>query len=398
MIESVETAKGHADRSNKEANRARDEADRAAGEVTKAAAHVVTAEEHADRADTEANRAKSEADRAKIEADKLGNTNALAGTIDRIEDNDVHFKGKIGARSLNLHNDAKGEGTQPVDQVWNQWRAQDSKVTAWEQWIRAGSKRMDYYVFTSTDPETWPEGRSNSKGNHTFYGDVLFAGGNVEMHGNLYVNAVDSKNTVALTNVGASFRAKTQGGGWSQWTGSQSPDVQHDIEGQGDTSYLLERATIWGKEHLYGKCLYNNGTGANFFIRHYLRNAYFDVCSDGSLKSSTGWYIPSDGNLFIKKYDSYIDTWVNRRLGEHAYTKSEVNSLISSNKQGANSVYWGPSRSVARKYYRSQEILAGGGEAMTGMVFDEQNIVSGVRFCALWITFHDGTKRIVASQ
>ncbi|AGY36941.1 tail fiber protein [Erwinia phage FE44] len=336
MTASVAEAKKQADRSNSEANRARDEANRAAGEVTKAAAevakaaaHVETAKGHADRANTEANRSKGEADRAKSEADKLGSMNALAGAIESVSGNDVRFKGKVSGRSLTLHNDAKGAGTQPVDQVWNQWRGQDSKETVWEQWIQAGTKRMDYYVFTNTDPATWPEGRSNSKGHHNFYGDVLFAGGNVEMQGNLKVNAVESRHNVFISDQAASFKSNTHGGGWNQWTSSLTPDLQHDIAGQGDVAYLLERATIWGKEHLYAKCLYNNGTGANFFIRQYLRGTYFDLRSDGVLSCSSGWNIPPDGNLYIKKYNSYIDAWVNNRLSEHAYNKSETNNLVN---------------------------------------------------------------------
>ncbi|QHI00822.1 tail fibers protein [Escherichia phage vB_EcoP_PHB20] len=348
MIASVAEAEKQADRADSEANRARDEADRAAGEVTKAAAevakaaaHVETAKGHADRANTEANRSKGEADRAKSEADKLGNMNSLAGAIDRVEDLDVYFKRKVSGKDFTLRNDAKGADTKPVELVWTQWRGEGSKETVWEQWIQAGPKRMDYYTFINTDPATWPDGRSNSKGKHTFFGDVLLAGGNVEMHGNLKVNAVESKNTVSLTNEGASFRAKTQGGGWSQWTGSLSPDVQHDIAGQGDINYLLERATIWGKEHLYAKCLYNNGTGVNFFIRHYLRGTHFDYRSDGTLLSSTGWYIPPDGNLYIKKYNEYIDAWVNKRLDEHAYNKSTADGLYIRKNAGWSEVWKG---------------------------------------------------------
>lgn len=53
---------------------------------------------------TNANRATAEADRAKTEADKLGNWNALAGTIDVVNGNNVHWKAqhffKHGIRSV----------------------------------------------------------------------------------------------------------------------------------------------------------------------------------------------------------------------------------------------------------------------------------------------------------
>lgn len=161
--------------------------------------------------------AEQQADRAEREADKLGNWNALAGAIDRIEVDDVHFKGRVGARSLTLHNDAKGAGTQPVDQVWNQYRSQNSKQTLWEQWIQAGSKRMDYYSFTNYDPETWPEGRSNGKGRHTFYGDAKFTAsgsfeGGVSIGGVLNVNGEVRTLNSALQNDG-DIRGGRWGGG-----------------------------------------------------------------------------------------------------------------------------------------------------------------------------------------
>lgn len=97
---SVAEAKKQADRSNSEANRARDAANRASGEVTKAAAevakaaaHVETAKGHADQANSEANRSKGEADRAKREADKLGNWNALAGTVQDVAGENVAWHG-----------------------------------------------------------------------------------------------------------------------------------------------------------------------------------------------------------------------------------------------------------------------------------------------------------------
>ncbi|QXV76844.1 tail fiber protein [Escherichia phage CarlSpitteler] len=325
MTASVAEAKKQADRSNSEANRARDEANRAAGEVTKAAAevakaaaHVETAKGHADRANTEANRSKSEADRAKTEADKLGNMNSLAEAIDRVEAPDVYFKRNViaGHRletsgGSHLHpNEIKLVNNKSPDQhfIVQAWGTGDPNNRAQVFEVKDNLGQYAFYIQRQkkTD-QTWQ----------------------MSVNGSLSCQIVNSNLGIESTNEKATVKFKTWGGGWDQWTGVGVPNVQHDIAGQGDVAYLLERATIWGKEHLYAKALYNNGNGASFFIRHYLRGAYFDLRSDGTLISSTGWNIPADGNLYIRKYGLYIDAWVNKRLGEHAYNKSETDNLVN---------------------------------------------------------------------
>ncbi|ACF15770.1 gp17 [Escherichia phage BA14] len=325
MTASVAEAKKQADRSNSEANRARDEANRAAGEVTKAAAevakaaaHVATAKGHADRANTEANRSKGEADRAKAEADKLGNMNGLAETVEKVDAPDVYFKRNViaGHRletkgGSHLHpNELKLVNTKSPDQhfIVQAWGTGDPNNRAQVFELRDNLGPYAFYIqrMKKTD-QTWQ----------------------MSVNGTVSCVSVEAGKGFISKDSTGSIQMKTWGGSWNQWTSNAVPDIQHDIEAQHDAAYLLERATIWGKEHLYAKCLYNNGGGANFFIRHYLRGTYFDFRSDGTLSGSTGWYIPPDGNLYIKKYGLYIDTWVNNRLGEHAYNKGEVNNLVN---------------------------------------------------------------------
>lgn len=61
-------------------------------------------------------------------------------------------------------------------------------------------------------------------------------------------------------------------------------------------------------------------------------------------------------------------------------------------------VYWGPARYVGRSHGYYQEFLAGWGESCDGLVVGSTNLVDGVRFRALWVKYHNGTTRIVASQ
>ncbi|WAK44890.1 putative tail fiber protein [Erwinia phage pEa_SNUABM_57] len=74
---------------------------------TNAKTSETDAKAHADRSNTEANRSKAEADRAKKEADKLGNMNELSGTIEKVEGDNVRWKGshwwRGGVNATNLY-------------------------------------------------------------------------------------------------------------------------------------------------------------------------------------------------------------------------------------------------------------------------------------------------------
>ncbi|ATW57755.1 tail fiber protein [Escherichia phage EG1] len=356
MIASVAEAEKQADRADSEANRARDEANRAAGEVTKAAAevakaaaHVETAKGHADRANTEANRSKGEADRAKSEADKLGNMNSLAGAIDRVEDSDVYFKGKVGSRVLTLHNDAKGADTQPVDLVWNQWRGQNAKDTVWEQWIQAGTKRMDFYVFNNTDPATWPEGRSNGHGRHDFYGgfhshhDSRFYQ-NVSMDGYLrvskYIRTDERFYTESTYGSGAFANQLNNNAPYSQsLPGNQDGNVyypmikQYGRRSNGYPAAFSIGMVSKGNNNFHEGIIQLKGDGTN---EHALT-----ITIHGQLSSNKGWFIPPDGNLYINKYNSYIDAWVNKRLDEHIYNKSTADGRYIRKNAGWSEVWKG---------------------------------------------------------
>lgn len=165
--------------------------DRAAAYQSKEAAQraqlaAETAQRHAANsqaaAATSASDSKKEADRAKTEADKLGNMNALAGTIDSISGVNVAFKGRVEAKSTLSTTDAlkvvepasQGPGlSQDMTYVQNLWRASAEPKGVVEEVLNYGSKRNDIYQFNWDDPATWPDGRSNGKGVHYFYGKLV---------------------------------------------------------------------------------------------------------------------------------------------------------------------------------------------------------------------------------
>lgn len=313
MTASVEAAKGHADRSNKEADRARDEANRAAGEVTKAAAevakaaaHVETAKGHANRANTEAERSKSEADRAKAEADKLGNMNSLAGTIESIGSNgkDINFKGGVNGNTM-LAKDSIHAGVQPNTAFLNdntlRLRNRDHKERAWDIFV-------------------W--------GNNTGRGNVLEFGSNYGKGYGMYLQFGGADSQDSHLQINGSLTTKTN------FNADGSIDARGVLQTRSQNLLMINSA----RRHIQMKTsdsytdgyLYKDpGAGAWRLNFGQASNMEYTFASNGHLTSNSGWNIPPDGNLYIEKYNMYIDAWVNKRLGEHAYNKTEANNLVN---------------------------------------------------------------------
>ncbi|ATW58399.1 tail fiber protein [Salmonella phage BSP161] len=358
MTASVAEAKKQADRSNSEANRARDEANRAAGEVTKAAAevakaaaHVETAKGHADRANTEADRSKGEADRAKSEADKLGNMNDLAGTIESIGSNgkDINFKGGVNGNTILAKNSVHA-GVQPNTAFFNdntlRLRNRDHKERAWDIFV-------------------W--------GNDSGRGNVLEFGTNYGKGYGMYLQFANGDSQDSQLQVNGAIAAKT------------------DISGRGITANgeLITRSSVLklinsGRRHIQfmtndsytdGYIYKDPGAGVWRLNFGQAANMEYTFASNGHLTSNSGWNIPPDGNLYIKKYNTYIDAWVNNRLSEHAYNKGEVNNLVN----GRLTAGQGDGRYV-RKNAGWTEVWKGtaGGTVSVGLSQD-------VRWRTIWI-------------
>lgn len=336
MTASVEAAKGHADRSNKEANRARDEANRAAGEVTKAAAevakaaaHVATAKGHADRSNTEANRSKSEADRAKTEADKLGNMNDFAGTVESIGSNgkDVNFKGGVNGHTI-LAKDSVHAGVQPNTAFFNdstlRLRNRDHKERAWDIFV-------------------W--------GNDSGRGNVLEFGSNYGKGYGMYLQFERQDSADSLLQLNGSMTAKTDVRANRRFYTESTYGAgghAHQLNVNGVYSNLLpgnqDGNTYYPLIKQYGRR--SNGYPTSFSMgmvsagSNNFHTVALQIMGDGGINrvfsfdihgelNAGAWRIPSDGNLFISKYNMYIDAWVNKRLSEHAYNKGEVNNLVN---------------------------------------------------------------------
>lgn len=113
---------------------------------------------------------------------------------------------------------------------------------------------------------------------------------------------------------------------------------------------------------------------------------------DGKLVTPGGITIGNGANLIMDNATIMADG----NISGGAYGNILLTDFLR--KNWLADVYWGPARFVARTQSQYQEFLAGWGESMDGMVMGKANSVDGVRFRALWVSYHDGTKRIVASQ
>ena len=78
------------------------------------------------------------------------------------------------------------------------------------------------------------------------------------------------------------------------------------------------------------------------------------------------------------------------------YGNKYLDDFIRENWVG--DVYWGPSRWVAHNAGQYHDNVAGWGEGCAGVSINNNGTVAGVAFRALWVAFHNGVKRIVASQ
>lgn len=106
----------------------------------------------------------------------------------------------------------------------------------------------------------------------------------------------------------------------------------------------------------------------------------------GTITVGGGKNIVMGNATLFSNGDIYGQAWGGNNLGDYL----RANYIADT--------YWGPARFVARNRGQYQEFLAGWGESCDGLVMGATNLVGGVRFRALWVSYHNGTKRIVASQ
>ena len=366
MTASVAEAKKQADRSNSEANRARDEANRSAGEVTKAAAevakaaaHVGTAKGHADRANTEANRSKGEADRAKAEADKLGNMNGLAGTVERVQGGSVFWKGEgswVGGPVYRL----------PTNHAFR------FRMGIWEE----GDFLKSDFAMDRPDGIGFIEYSADKTGQHRHQmrlNQLTIAGGVLESDADGLISHAfaDQYNTKApffqqihvqsLSSYHPIIKQRTYQSG--RWAGCWSIGT---LLTETHPSFHIHM-----KDEGVGNKLWTFNTNGDF-------RAPGEIWADGGRVVVRNGSLNPEGRVWGTAYDTgYLDDWIRRHW--------------------PGDVYWGPQRWV-QKWGGYADLVAGAGEACSGVTADGSGNVAGAFFRALWLGYHNGNKRLVASQ
>ena len=130
----------------------------------------------------------------------------------------------------------------------------------------------------------------------------------------------------------------------------------------------------------------NTEEGGNSLVWTYTWDGHLDAPTSRDFRvSGDGRHVVTGGSL-----DKNGKVW------GLAYGGKYLDDFIRENWVG--DVYWGASRYVAHNAGQFHDIIGGWGEGCTGVSIHNNGTVAGVTFRALWIAFHDGKKRIVASQ
>lgn len=126
--------------------------------------------------------------------------------------------------------------------------------------------------------------------------------------------------------------------------------------------------------------------GGNSLVWTYTWDGHLDAPTSRDFRAS------GDGRHVVQggSFDKGGRVW-----GTH-YGNKFLDDFIRENWIG--DVYWGPSRWVAHNAGQYHDNVAGWGEGCAGVTIHNNGTVAGVAFRALWVAFHDGKKRIVASQ
>lgn len=323
----------------------------------------VNAENSATASANSASLAEQQADRAEREADKLGNWNDLAGAIDKVVDVDVYFKGILFCR----------------------------------QGIQVWSKTIQGDIYRSG---LWRDGAGN-----LFYDFVLERGAGTgrafstlvyEAGGSNYTK-FDSR-TYHVRDIQTDWRGdRTHAGQWNEsaplW--GTVPDgarneyfpliKQRSYQSGADAKAWHQGILVQGD----GKNVWNimfTDEGGNIRVWTFDGDGSFwspmDINASrqvisGSFRTHGGSTLNGEGRVYGSAYDGgYLDDWVRRHF--------------------IGDVYLGPQ--VWNQYGGGyHDIKAPSGHVQTGTTVSNGG-VAGIFVRPVWLGFHNGTKRIIASQ
>ncbi|QOV06366.1 hypothetical protein [Escherichia phage JB01] len=331
----------------------------AGNSATAAHQSEVNAENSATASANSAHLAEQQADRAEREADKLGNWNALAGTVESVQGDSVFWKGGgywVGGPAYRL----------PTNHAFR------FRMGIWEE----GDFLKSDFAMDRPDGIGFIGYAADKTGQHRHQirlNQLTIAGGVVESDADgLIAHAFADQYTTK-----APFFQQIH----VQSTSSYHPIIKQRTYQSGRWAGCWSIGTLLTGAHPSFH-IHMKDEGISDKLWTFNTNGDFrapgEIWADGGRVAVRNGSFDPEGRVWGTAYDTgYLDDWIRRHW--------------------PGDVYWGPQRWV-QKWGGYADIVAGAGEACSGVTADGSGNVAGAFFRALWLGYHNGTKRLVASQ
>lgn len=331
----------------------------AGNSATAAHQSEVNAENSATASANSAHLAEQQADRAEREADKLGNWNALAGTVESVQGDSVFWKGGgywVGGPAYRL----------PTNHAFR------FRMGIWEE----GDFLKSDFAMDRPDGIRFIGYAADKTGQHRHQirlNQLTIAGGVVESDADgLIAHAFADQYTTK-----APFFQQIH----VQSTSSYHPIIKQRTYQSGRWAGCWSIGTLLTGAHPSFH-IHMKDEGISDKLWTFNTNGDFrapgEIWADGGRVAVRNGSFDPEGRVWGTAYDTgYLDDWIRRHW--------------------PGDVYWGPQRWV-QKWRGYADIVAGDGEACSGVTADGRGHVAGAFFRALWLGYHNGTKRLVASQ
>lgn len=331
----------------------------AGNSATAAHQSEVNAENSATASANSAHLAEQQADRAEREADKLGNWNALAGTVESVQGDSVFWKGGgywVGGPEYRL----------PTNHAFR------FRMGIWEE----GDFLKSDFAMDRPDSIGFIGYAADKTGQHRHQirlNQLTIAGGVVESDADgLIAHAFADQYTTK-----APFFQQIH----VQSTSSYHPIIKQRTYQSGRWAGCWSIGTLLTGAHPSFH-IHMKDEGISDKLWTFNTNGDFrapgEIWADGGRVAVRNGSFDPEGRVWGTAYDTgYLDDWIRRHW--------------------PGDVYWGPQRWV-QKWGGYADIVAGAGEACSGVTADGRGNVAGAFFRALWLGYHNGTKRLVASQ
>lgn len=311
----------------------------------------------------QANRATSEADRAKTEADKLGNWNALAGTIANINGFNVDWKGNHVFR---------GDGPEV------QLRRSSDATSAYIGGYTA-SGGLDWYLGKGSDTEEIQLARTNA-------GYLKMASGFTQLvHG--ATNILMGNAGIDYTSAGHTFHGAVRLNG----VAGQSANTVY-ISGKERNEFQLQTNTGGGGTQVNGllgtwyDCWWNfgarrgNSTDLPRVALHVYNTgsdeAEYSFNYNGTISVNRGFSLDRSGNITGTAYGGLLTDWVR-------------GNFVGNITIGARSIVGWPGGWA--------DLFAPSGHIQVGNNVTDRGLVGGAYAAPMYIHFHNGVSRLVAT-